>query len=279
MFKIVGIQRRVVTAILGTGLLAFVLMGGGLIIFRDRLAQSRVQPFLEPYAQMIMVGTTVAVDFEKADRAQEILNSLKSNPQILRADIILPDGRLLATYPAGNRPLNPQQWKRLNGIYFSAGVAELVQNFPVTGNKAAHLFIRMSLNQVRHRNEQTLAELALAAAGMLLVIMSVQFFLLRQWVLTPLARLTAGAETARQQGDYSQRMPAEGDDELARLGKSFNALLTTVEYRETALRRSAVFKVPFSMTPLTASFPPARMAASRVSIRRPNGCSVIRQKN
>jgi PAS domain S-box-containing protein len=242
MFKTVGIQKRVVTAILGTGLLAFLIMGGGLIIFRDALAQSRVQQFLEPYAQMISVGTTVAVDFEKADRAQEILNSLKSNPQILRADIFLPDGRLLATYPAGSRPLNPPQWNRLNGIYFSAGAAELVQSFSVAGNKSAHLFIRMSLNQVRHRNEQTLAELALAAAGMLLVIMAVQFFLLRQWVLTPLARLTAGAETARRLGDYSQRMPAAGDDELARLGKSFNALLTTVEYRETVLRRVSRFQ-------------------------------------
>jgi PAS domain S-box-containing protein len=242
MFKTVGIQKRVVTAILGTGLLAFVILGGGLVVFRDRLAQSRVQQFLEPYAQMISVGATVAVDFEKADRAQEILNSLKSNPQILRADIILPDGRTLATYPAGSRPLAPRQWNRLDGIYFPVGMAELVQNLPVTGNKAAHLFIRMSLNQVRHRNEQTLAELALAGAGMLLVIMSVQFFLLRQWVLTPLARLTAGAETARRQGDYSQRMPAEGDDEFARLGKSFNALLTTVEYRETALRRVSRFQ-------------------------------------
>ena len=94
--KPIGIQKRTVTAILGTALLAFVIFGFGLTMYRESLVKSRVQQFLSPYAEMTTVGAEEAVDFEDAPRAQEILNSLKSNPQILRADLILPDGRVLA---------------------------------------------------------------------------------------------------------------------------------------------------------------------------------------
>ena len=82
--------------------------------------KARVELFLAPYAEMITVGTAAAVDFEDAPRAQEILNSLKSNPQILRADIILPDGRPLATYPPAGPPLDKAMWPRATPNWFKA---------------------------------------------------------------------------------------------------------------------------------------------------------------
>jgi PAS domain S-box-containing protein len=243
MQKSAGIQRRALTAILGTALLAFVLVGLGAVFFQASSLNARVHQFLTSYAEVVTVSTAVAVDFEDADRAQEILDSLKANPQFLRADILLADGSTLATYPAGSRPLEKSAWGRPDGIYFSAAAAELVQTLPGNGGRgAAHLFIRMSLQQVRQRNALALAQLALAGAGVLLVIGLAQFFLLRQSVLAPLARFAAAAEQARRQGDYTQRMPAQGDDEFAQLGKSFNALLATVEYRESALRRITHFQ-------------------------------------
>ena len=156
--------------------------------------------------------------------------------------MILPTERPLATYPPDSPPLAKTAWHRLDGIYVFSDSAELVQKLPASGTKSGHLFIRMSLGQIRHRDAQTLAELLLAVAGALLVITLAQFFLLRQWVLSPLAQIAAVAEKARLQGDYSHRMPARGNDEFAQLGKSFNALLAMVEYRETALRRVTHFQ-------------------------------------
>jgi PAS domain S-box-containing protein len=242
MFKVFGIQKRAGTAILGTALLAFVLVGLGTFLFQVSSQRTRVQQILAPYAEMVAVSAAVAVDFEDRPRAQEILNSLKSNPMILRADLILPNGQKLAAYPSSGPALNPARWQRLDGIYFTADTAELVQMLNRTGNQPAHLFIRMSLEQLHHRDAQTLVELALAGAGVLLAIALAQFFLLRQWVLTPLAQLATLAEQSRTQGDYSQRMPALGNDEFGQLGKSFNALLNTVEYREAALRRISHFQ-------------------------------------
>ena len=244
MFKFAGIQKRAATAILGTALLAVVVGGIGSFLYQDRSLRARARQTLAPYADVMTVSANVAIDFENKERAQELLNGLQSNRQILRADIILPDGRTLAHYPTNSPPLDPRRWKRLDDTYVDKpnGIAELVQTLPGTGAKPGHLFIRISLAQLHQNNLKILGQLALAVAGVLLVIGLTQFFLLRRWVLTPLARLVAVAETARKQGDFSLHMPAESNDEFGRLGRSFNALLTMVEYRETALRRVTHFQ-------------------------------------
>ena len=118
----VGIQKRTVTAILGTALLVFAFFCVGLVVYRQSLMPSRAQQYLTPYAEII----AAAVDAGNKDRAlQQILNSFKSNPQILRADVVRPDGTTLATYPAGNQPLEPVSQIRPDGVYLTAGTAEL----------------------------------------------------------------------------------------------------------------------------------------------------------
>ena len=240
--KPIGIQKRTVMAVLGTALLALVIFGSGLAVYREVLIKSRVESYLQPYAEMISVGTAVAVDLEDASRAQAILNSLKSNPQIVRAEILLSDGRTLATYPANSPPLEPTASARPDGIFFAAGNAELVQTFSTDDGKPAHLILHMNLAVMRQRDRQMLEDLSAGVGLILLVIGLLQFVLLRRWVLSPLAQLAAIAENASQQGDYSRRMPAHDRDEFGQLGKSFNALLAAVEQRETALRQLTNFQ-------------------------------------
>ena len=47
-----------------------------------------------------------------------------------------------------------------------------------------------------------------------------QLVLLRRWVLSPLERLAAIAQSAGQQGDYSARMPAHDRDEFGQLANA-----------------------------------------------------------
>ena len=256
--KPIGIQQRTVTAVLGTAVLAFVVFGLGLMFYRSSQVKAQVQQFLEPYAEMITTGIGVAVDLQDAGRTQEILNSLKSNPQILRADILLPDGRPLASYPAASPPLDSSWRNRPDGIYFAAGNAELVQSFATRGGRSAQLFIRLSLARMHQREVQLMTTIAVAVALILLVVVLLQFALLRRWVLAPLAELAAIAERAGKQGDYSRRMPAHDRDEFGGLGKSFNALLTAVQQREAALQqlskhqRAILEHAPYAIIPTDA---------------------------
>ena len=233
----IGIQKRTATAILGAALLAVMFFSAALMIYWNRLLPARVENFLAPAAEMINVGTAAAVELADAPRAQEFLNSLKSNPQILRADILLPDGRLLATYPPTNAPPDTSWRNRPDGIYFDDGNAEMVRRLAAGEPRPARLFIRMSLAVMHQRQQQALLELACVVGFVLILIVWLQLVLLRRWVLSPLAQMSAIAETAGQQGDYSQRMPAHDRDEFGQLGKSFNTLLAAIEQRTAALER------------------------------------------
>jgi two-component system sensor histidine kinase MprB len=54
--------------------------------------------------------------------------------------------------------------------------------------------------------------------------------------LAPVRRFTSGTETIAASGDVSRRMDVEGDDELARLARSFNATLDELEQSVQAQR-------------------------------------------
>lgn len=238
----VGIQKRTVTAILGTALFALVVLALGLWLYRDSLVTAHVSQILSPYTEMIAAGAAPAIEANDRARAARILKSLEANPHILRADIITAAGLRLATYPGNLPPLEQSVWRRPDGIYVGRDVGEMIRSFPPDAAQPAHVFIRMSLAAMQQRDQQMLWEMALVVAAILGIIALLQFVLLRRWVLRPLAQLAAIAENAGQQGDYSQRMPAHDRDEFGQLGRSFNSLLAAVEQREKELRQLTSFQ-------------------------------------
>lgn len=235
----VGIQQRTVTSILGTALVAFVFSTLGLMLYKREQMPARVEQVLSPFADMIIISATPAVHNNDASRAEDVLDELISNPQILRADIVLPDGRTLATYKGNGKQLDSAAWKHEDGVDvdLSDGTAQLIRSIPMKDASHAYLILRMSLGLIQQRDRQLLEGITLVAAVVLGIVACAQFLLLRRWVLSPLSQLSTIAENAGRQGDFSQRVPAHDRDEFGQLGKSFNALLAAVEQREAVLRR------------------------------------------
>jgi signal transduction histidine kinase len=73
---------------------------------------------------------------------------------------------------------------------------------------------------------------------MLLVLGAVAVWVISRRITTPLARITVAAE-AMAKGDYSHRVPEEGDYEIALLGSSFNWMATEVEAANQKLQTAA----------------------------------------
>ena len=164
---------------------------------------------------------------------------------IRRADLIMPDGHTLASYPAQNPPLERSAWDRSDGAYLFQDDGEWVRSFS-TSHGFARVFIRMRLAGILPGEWQTLKDLWLVVGLILSIFAWWQLVLLRRWVLSPLERLAAIAQSAGQQGDYSARMPAHDRDEFGQLAKRFNALLAAVEQRETRLKeREAQYRLLF----------------------------------
>jgi two-component system, OmpR family, sensor histidine kinase MprB len=71
-------------------------------------------------------------------------------------------------------------------------------------------------------------------------------------VLAPVRRLTAAAERIAETGEPSERVPEGGQDELARLGASFNTMLAALEESLETQRRFVADASHELRTPLTS---------------------------
>ncbi|MCQ8180885.1 PAS domain S-box protein [Methylomonas sp. SURF-1] len=231
------IHRRLSLVLWGSAALTFVLMGSGLLIYQNLTLEQRVRQIIEPYAQLVAVGTDTAVAFEDGQRAQEILDTLKGNPQLLGADIVLGDGRLLARIGEATDVDPPGLAGSIDGIYLAAAHADWLQTLP----RGARLHLSMSLEQLQRQTQHILW---LFGAGVLILMGATwsQLLVLRRTVAKPIAALTEATERVRTKADYRHRVPAEGHDELAQLGRNFNAMMAAVQQRDDTLHRLSLFQ-------------------------------------
>ncbi|MFL5930673.1 MAG: histidine kinase dimerization/phospho-acceptor domain-containing protein, partial [Gaiellaceae bacterium] len=71
-------------------------------------------------------------------------------------------------------------------------------------------------------------------------------------VIAPVARLTRATERVTKTGDLSERIPADGQDELSRLAASYNAMLAALEESLRAQRQLVADASHELRTPLTS---------------------------
>ena len=142
-----SLRSRLALALLGAALLAFVVAGAGLVLYQRLTLEDRARQMMQPYAQLVSVGTDAAVAFENAERAQEILDTLRANPNILEADIFLGGGRHLAGFSRLPRARPPPAPARADGVYLGPAAAELLQGLP----RDARLRLVIGLGQLGSR--------------------------------------------------------------------------------------------------------------------------------
>ncbi|HEX9046919.1 MAG TPA: PAS domain S-box protein [Verrucomicrobiae bacterium] len=232
MFRQLSIRNKLALVLWGAALTAFVLAIVSLPIIEKLTLRQRVESVLDPYVRLVSVGAEPAVTFGDAERAKEILNSLRGNPEIEVAEILLDNGTLLASYRRqADAEVTPFQ-ARPDGIYLGNNSAELQRQ--LAGNARLRLII--GLAELKRVPRLTLWAFGL---GLLVLLLVTSFLLmaLERAIVRPMTALVEAAEQVRTRGDYARRVPATGADEVARLGRSFNAMMTAVEERENELRR------------------------------------------
>jgi PAS domain S-box-containing protein len=237
MIRNLSIHNRLTLVLLGAAVLALLTGGVGLVLFQNYTLEFRTRQIMEPYAQLVSAGTEAAIAFEDPQRAQEILDTLRANPQILEADIYLESGRLLSSFSRTPNTQSSHLQTTLNGLYFGNGNAEMLRALP----HGARLYLKMGLDQLNEQTRQTLWFFGVAALVFLIATLG-QLAVLRRTIVRPIASLTRAAEIARTHADYRHRVPSEGADEVARLGQSFNDMMAAIQQREDDLQRLTIFQ-------------------------------------
>jgi signal transduction histidine kinase/ActR/RegA family two-component response regulator len=238
-----SVRSQLVLALLAAAVLAFAAAGGALLLYERLTLEDRARAMAQPYTQLVSVGAEAAVAFADAVRAEEILQTLRRDPQVLEASIVLADGRLLARYAAAHAPAAPHPAPRHASegaagteLMIGQGTARLSHAL----NDGARLLLTMDLSDLQRRTRDTLL---VYAAGMvvLLVVLTLGLLLILQRTITdPISALAGAVDRVRTRTDDVQRVPVGGADELARLGEAINAMMATIQDRESELRRLTV---------------------------------------
>ncbi len=103
--------------------------------------------------------------------------------------------------------------------------------------------------------DATLRRLAVVLGAVVLAGVALAAFLgwlVSRAALAPVARLTAAAEAVAATGDLSRRLPADGRDEVHRLGATFNGLLGALRRSRDAQRQLVADASHELRTPLTS---------------------------
>ncbi len=232
-----NIHNRLALVLWGVALLAFVVTGIGVVLFQSFTLEQRTHQIMDPYAQLVSVGTDAAVAFEDPTRAQEILDSLQSNSQIQEAVIYLDSGRILASFSQLPNLTPAPLPTRPDGLYLERNTAELLQVLPSGGR----LRLSIGLEQLRQQTHQALWVFAMGVLVVLLATVA-QLLVLRRTLTRPIANLTQATQLVRASANYTHRVPATGTDEVAQLGKNFNAMMETIQEREDDLQQLTLFQ-------------------------------------
>ncbi len=235
MFRNLNISKKLALVLWGSALTAFAVAGVGFALYQSLTLERRAMQAMEPYARLVSVGTEGAVAFQDPVRAQEVLDTLRANPEIREASIFLDDGRILARF--GSQPKKkPGTFPRKpDGISLSGDTAELRQSFP----HGASLQLTMGLGGLKEQTRQILWLLGAGGLALLAVTLA-QLAVLQRAIIRPITTLAEATEHVRTRSDYGQQVPAAGDDEVALLGRSFNAMMEAVRERERDLRQLAL---------------------------------------
>jgi signal transduction histidine kinase len=227
-FRHTSIRDRL-TLVLGGAALLAILVAGLTLFFVSRLTlEGRVREVMEPYAQLISVGVETAVVFEARERAEEVLSTLRAHSQFLGADIILRNGRRLATYGS---PGDPGSSARVEGLHLTADQAELFRELP----EGARLHLVMSLRDFKRQTLHLLLQYAVGTLGFVALLTLGLQIALRRTIVRPISTLAKTVEQVRASADYRQRVSAVGTDEVLQLGQSFNAMMSVIQDRESEL--------------------------------------------
>jgi methyl-accepting chemotaxis protein len=176
-------------------------------------------------AEVLGITSAVALAFDDAPAAGEILGALSAVEQVVAASIFDRQGRLFTSYrdpgagvSALRPPPNREQMHRFEGDYL-----DLYRPILFEGEQIGSISVRADTHAMTERVQAyaaIVATLLLALAAMAAVISS----RLKRRISQPLEDLAAVSE-AIADGDLSVRVAALAvDDEIGVLGRTFNAM-------------------------------------------------------
>jgi signal transduction histidine kinase/ActR/RegA family two-component response regulator/HAMP domain-containing protein len=199
---------------------------------RQALAQIATQ------ARLVAANSTAALAFRDDQDAQEVLATLRTEPDIVAAALYDQKGELFARYTAPGVSTEVPTVVQPDGYRFRIGRLEGFE--PVSehqNRRLGTLYIRSNTQALYERFwlYGVLAASVMAASLLLAYLLS---RLLQARISRPLVALANAARAVSERGDFSVRAPLSGEAEFRVLTGAFNQMLAHIEEQNDELRET-----------------------------------------
>jgi signal transduction histidine kinase/CheY-like chemotaxis protein len=206
-----------------------------MITFRQAMLRN-----LSTQAQIIGSNSVSALLFNDPQSAENTLLALKAAPNILSAQVYLPDGRPFASYSRDRGRHNPVPPPIPSGQTQTHWIEDdqiaLVRSIVLDGKPIGAVYIRSDLQELHSRFQRYAAIAAIVLSACLLAALLISS-IFRRAVADPIVDLSKIANVVSQDKNYSVRAtPIRSPAELAILIDAFNEMLAQIQQSESALR-------------------------------------------
>ncbi|HET7186400.1 MAG TPA: response regulator [Terriglobales bacterium] len=231
----VSLARKLTSIIMVTSCTALLLASAALAISQWIQFRRTVVRQMTTLAAMVANNETAALIFRDPRTAAEILQSLKAEPDLLRAAVFAANGSVFAEYRRDGRPLPPSP-PRTDGTYFQDDEVVQYHTVRLNGDDIGIVYLASDLAPARARFAQTLA-----VGGILILVCSAVAYLLalrlQRMISAPVFSLLAVTNQVAARKDFSIRAPGEANDELGMLVRAFNSMLSDLQTRDLERQR------------------------------------------
>lgn len=214
-------------------LFASALLGGYQIYkFRESLAGSAAV-----LADVVAANTQAALAFQDERAAEVTLGALRANSYISTACLYDVQGKRFADYHRDSAGAEAPDHPPPDGTHFGYRSLSVVRPVLLNGRRIGSIYLESSLEGLYER-----LRLFVGFSGLVLLISGLVAFALSSRLQGAISRPIQGlTDTARRisiDRDFTTRIPPAGRDEVGQLTAALNELLTSIEERDTALRRA-----------------------------------------
>ncbi len=190
---------------------------------------------LSTLGKIIAANSTAALAFDSRTDANEILDALKGESNIISAALYDKNDHLFARYPVGVSILEIPNRPDAEGYHFTDYHLEGYQPVVEANKQLGTLYIQYDMTAMYAR----LRLYAIIAFLVIVVCFGVAYFLsrrLQQSISDPILKLASIAGAISDEHDYSVRVDKLGDDEIGTLTDAFNHMLTQIEVQNAEIR-------------------------------------------
>ncbi len=229
------IKRKLIRVILLTCSVVLFLTYTSYFIYEYFTYREVTRNQLATIGKIVAANSTAALAFDNHNDANEMLDALKAEKNIIAASLYDDKGNLFAKYPVtisnNDLPGKPgvEKYRFIN--FHLEGFQAVMQ-----GNKRwGTLYIQfdMAAMYARLRLYGMIAFLVVALSFLVAYFLSRR---LQQTISEPILQLAETAKMVSDHHDYSVRAEKSGEDEIGILTDAFNHMLTQIEVQNSEIR-------------------------------------------